>query len=384
MDWPTQPIGELCDLINGRAFKPSDWGNEGLQIVRIQNLNDSNKPYNFYSGSYADRHFIDDGEILLSWSGTPGTSFGCFRWLRGPGVLNQHIFKVTVDTSLMDGDFFIYAVNSRLDEMIRQSHGGVGLRHITKSKLNAIELPVPKLDEQCRIVSRIKECMERGDEIEKLRDEAMSERDFLLTSQVEALLSNVDGVPVELSDVCQISSRLINPKETQYQDWLYVGGGNIESKTGMLVDLKTAAEEGLKSDKFKFDASVVLYNKIRPYLVKVARPDFSGLCSADMYPLVPDLERLHRGYLFFLLMSRHFTNYAIAGSNRAGMPKVNRKHLFAYEFELPSMEVQESIAQVLDSAMFTIEKLRTDMVEGHDEMIALRESILRKAFAGEL
>ena len=37
--WSTKPIGELCDLINGRAFKPSDWGTEGLPIVRIQNLN---------------------------------------------------------------------------------------------------------------------------------------------------------------------------------------------------------------------------------------------------------------------------------------------------------------------------------------------------------
>ena len=52
--WSTKPIGELCDLINGRAFKPSDWGTEGLPIVRIQNLNDHNKPFNNYSGTYSD------------------------------------------------------------------------------------------------------------------------------------------------------------------------------------------------------------------------------------------------------------------------------------------------------------------------------------------
>ena len=180
--WPQKPIGELCDLINGRAFKPSEWETKGLPIVRIQNLNDQSKPFNRFNGSYADKHFIDNGAILLSWSGTPGTSFGCFRWMRGPGILNQHIFKVIPKDTIIDGDYFIHAVNSRLDEMIRQAHGGVGLRHITKSKLEAIHLPVPKLEEQRRIVARIKECMERVEEIEGLRVDTILEAEASLPS----------------------------------------------------------------------------------------------------------------------------------------------------------------------------------------------------------
>ena len=67
--YPTKPIGELCKLINGRAFKPSEWENKGLPIVRIQNLNDLSKPFNRFDGKYSDNHFIDNGAILLSWSG---------------------------------------------------------------------------------------------------------------------------------------------------------------------------------------------------------------------------------------------------------------------------------------------------------------------------
>ena len=37
--WVETTIGDLCELINGRAFKPEDWGDKGLPIVRIQNLN---------------------------------------------------------------------------------------------------------------------------------------------------------------------------------------------------------------------------------------------------------------------------------------------------------------------------------------------------------
>ena len=78
----TIAVGRVCQLINGRAFKPSDWGTTGLPIIRIQNLNDGSKAFNFYEGRYDEKHFVQAGDVLLSWSGTPGTSFGCFLWDR--------------------------------------------------------------------------------------------------------------------------------------------------------------------------------------------------------------------------------------------------------------------------------------------------------------
>lgn len=382
--WQTSPLGDLCDLINGRAFKPSEWGKTGLPIVRIQNLNDPTKPFNYYHGNYKETHFIKDGDILLSWSGTPGTSFGCFRWMRGPAILNQHIFKVTVNEDVIDSDFFIYAVDRKLDEMISQAHGAVGLRHITKKKLEAIHLPVPPLTEQRRIVARIKECMQRVGEIEKLRNESLLERDSLLESLIESEFDQLNGQTISLHDVCEIKSSLIDPRKKRYSDLLHVGGSNIVSKKGRLINLKTAREEQLKSGKFLFNDSMVLYNKIRPYLVKVARPNFSGLCSADMYPLSPKPKIMSRDFLFYMLFSRRFTQYAMAGSNRAGIPKINKKYLFAYEFKLPSIEDQERITHALDLAFAAIEELQYNMSVTEREVTFFRDVILRKAFSGEL
>src|SRR5579871_4162261 len=97
--WKKAALGDICRLINGRAFKPADWAQAGTPIIRIQNLNDRSKPFNYYAGSYDARHHVKTGDVLLSWSGTPGTSFGCFIWDREPGVLNQHIFRVEVDSA---------------------------------------------------------------------------------------------------------------------------------------------------------------------------------------------------------------------------------------------------------------------------------------------
>lgn len=163
------PFGSICKLQNGRAFKPMEWSDSGTPIVRIQNLNDENKPFN-YCDFEVDRKFhIDTGDLLFSWSGTPGTSFGAFFWNRGKAFLNQHIFRVDIDESVTDKSYLRYAINSKLDQIIHQSHGGVGLKHITKGKLEAIEFPHPPLPEQKRIAT----ILDKADQLRQKRQQAI-------------------------------------------------------------------------------------------------------------------------------------------------------------------------------------------------------------------
>jgi type I restriction enzyme S subunit len=163
-------------------------------------------------------------------------------------------------------------------------------------------------------------------------------------------------------------------------DTPHVGGANIESKTGQLIELKTAREEGLISPKFAFDETAVLYSKIRPYLMKVARPDFRGLCSADIYPLSVKTGLISRDYLFHLLLSPEFTDYATAGSARAGMPKVNREHLFAFRVCLPPPPEQLRIVGILDEAFDGIATAKANAEKNLQNARALFESHLQAVF----
>ena len=162
--WMEAEIGELCDLKNGRAFKPRDWTDYGKKIVRIQNLNNPEAQYNHFDGDVRDRFIIQTDDLLFAWSGTPGTSFGAHIWRGGEAVLNQHIFRVDFDRSLLDLKFFKFAINETLDELIAKAHGGVGLRHVTKSKFEETPIPVPPFHEQRRIVEKIEAMF---DEIDK-------------------------------------------------------------------------------------------------------------------------------------------------------------------------------------------------------------------------
>ena len=82
--WRWVRIGDQLTLLNGMVFKPTDWRASGIPIVRIQNLNNSDARFNYCDVSAArENALINNGSFLISWSGTPGTSFGAFIWNRG-------------------------------------------------------------------------------------------------------------------------------------------------------------------------------------------------------------------------------------------------------------------------------------------------------------
>ena len=153
---PTLKVKELCKLINGRAFKPSEWEDSGMPIIRIQNLNDESKSFNFTTKQFDPKYLVKKDDVLFSWSGTPGTSFGCFKWNRESGWLNQHIFKVELNNKLIKSDFFITQMNLKISELIFQAHGGVGLQHVTKGMVDNLELLIPSIELQLLYAEKLK------------------------------------------------------------------------------------------------------------------------------------------------------------------------------------------------------------------------------------
>lgn len=239
---------------------------------------------------------------------------------------------------------------------------------------------IPRISEQKRIVERLDAAFAHIDELKANAEKQLTEARALFHKCFAKAMEPKQGwEEKKLGDVCEIKSLLVDPTEEQYKKLLHVGGANIVSLTGELVDLKTAEDEQLTSGKFTFDENDVLYNKIRPYLIKVSRPEFSGLCSADMYPLTPK-GSITKGYLYYILISKDFTEYAILNSGRAGMPKVNRQALFAYKCSIPPIKEQQRIVARLDSLSENIRKYEEIQRKVISECDALKQALLRKVF----
>jgi type I restriction enzyme S subunit len=142
-------LAELCRFENGSPFRPEEWSQHGLPIIRIQNLN-GGKDFNFFDGDVERHIMVNYGDLLFSWSGNRGTSFGPFRWHGSPGVLNQHIFKLHLSSNV-DGAWLFQALRHLTPRIEQDAHGASGLVHIKKSELEKYQLCTPPLAEQRRI-----------------------------------------------------------------------------------------------------------------------------------------------------------------------------------------------------------------------------------------
>ena len=152
LGWRWAKLGEVARYINGRAFKPSDWTTTGLPIVRIQNLTNPSAHYNRFQGYVEPKYLIDNDDLLVAWS----ASLGVHRWDGGPAILNQHIFKVDEDESLVTRAFLHYALKTVMSALKVQSHGAT-MQHVTKPRFEATQFPLPPIDEQRRIVRELDE-----------------------------------------------------------------------------------------------------------------------------------------------------------------------------------------------------------------------------------
>lgn len=177
-DWKTVTLGSICNLVNGKAFKTSDWSTSGVPIIRIQNLNGEDKPFNYWAGSFENQVLVKTGDLLLAWSGTPGTSFGAHIWYGPDSVLNQHIFRCDIDNKRITPEWAKFAVNIQLNQLIQLSHGGVGLKHVTRKVVDDLEIPLPPLEEQ----KRIADILDRAEALQAKRRAALAQIDELIRS----------------------------------------------------------------------------------------------------------------------------------------------------------------------------------------------------------
>ena len=141
-------LGDVATYINGYAFKPEDWGNVGLPIIRIQDLTGNSYQTNRYAGEYNKKYEVNAGDILISWS----ASLGVYIWDNERALLNQHIFKVIFDKGPINKNFFVYQVKRILGKASNEVHGAT-MKHLTKPVFDALPFYLPSMDEQIHIAS---------------------------------------------------------------------------------------------------------------------------------------------------------------------------------------------------------------------------------------
>lgn len=153
---------------------------------------------------------------------------------------------------------------------------------------------------------------------------------------------------VRLGDVCQQARECVKPGERP--ELRYIGLETIESGSGMFVqgELSKTPDTPM-ANSFRFGSEHVLYGKLRPYLNKVALPDFEGKCSTEIIPLLPSAD-IERAYLGYFLRSGHVVELISARTAGARMPRADMDFVFSLPIPLPPLPEQRCIVDLLSRA----------------------------------
>lgn len=166
---------------------------------------------------------------------------------------------------------------------------------------------------------------------------------------------------VRLGEVCQQCRESI--KSGERGDLSYVGLESIESNSGQFVKgALSKTPETPQANSFRFGPEHILYGKLRPYLNKVALPDFEGKCSTEIIPLLPSAEA-DRAYLAFFLRSQQVVDQISARTAGARMPRADMDFVLSLPVPLPPLPEQHRIVDLLSRA----ERHRPPAPRGREE-----------------
>jgi type I restriction enzyme S subunit len=149
---------------------------------------------------------------------------------------------------------------------------------------------------------------------------------------------------VKLGDAAEIIKDTYQPSINDELD--YIGLEHIEQQSLRLNSIGKSSS--VTSGKFKFQEGDILFGKLRPYFRKVVIPDFSGVCSTDIW-VVRARKEYDQKFLFYLLASEPFIEIASSGSTGTRMPRADWTLLKTTEWIFPDLPTQSRIASILSA-----------------------------------
>jgi type I restriction enzyme S subunit len=367
-------LGDVATYINGYAFKPEDRGEEGLQIIRIQDLTGNSYDLGFYNGKYPKKIEINDGDVLISWS----ASLGVYVWNGGKALLNQHIFKVKFDKVDIDKSYFVYAVRYKLNDMGKKTHGAT-MKHIVKRDFDATEIPYPPLKKQIEIAINLDKVLmvikERKREL-KLLDELIKARFVEMFGDPR---SNPFGFEKKrLKDTCKVitgntPSRAIEEYYGDYIEWIKTD--NIVS--GILNP--TQATESLSEKGMNVGRTVekdsILMACIAGSIASIGRvciTDRTVAFNQQINAVVPEQYNI----LFLYVLFQMSKDYLVEDINMALKGILSKSKLEEKEFIIPPMDLQEQFSDFVHQ----VNKSKVAVQKALDETQILFDSLMQKYF----
>ncbi|MGR6862856.1 restriction endonuclease subunit S [Aliivibrio salmonicida] len=375
MSFENVKLSEVCEVIAGQSPPSSSYNNCGIGLPFFQGKTDFGQLNpNIRMWCTEPKKVSQPCDILMS--------------VRAPvGPTNINNVKACIGRGLsaircserIELNFLLHFL--RFNERVIADKGtGSTFKAITQKELKALDIPLPQLEEQ----KKIAEILDAADSLRQKDKQLVEHYDRLSQSLFLDMFGNIESNPKqwkikEFDHFAIIDTNMTSDFE-KYSELPHIGVANIQKNTGELIDYKLVKDENLKSGKYLFTSEHIIYSKIRPNLNKVATPSFSGLASADSYPILPNSGKMTKAFLTYILRSKYFLDFISKHSNRTNIPKANKAQLKQFSCICPPLPLQRDFSEKIDGIYKQKALTQQALLKSED----LFNSLLQQAFKGKL
>lgn len=382
--WVISALGEVCKLRNGYAFKSDLYTKIGVPVIRISDIGDGKVNTTScvrveIKDTYLD-YKVGKGDILVAMSGATTGKFGIYK-SDELAFQNQRVgrFEVLIK-DILDNDYLFYLLFRLKQRILDDAYGGAQ-PNISSGKIEEMEIPLPPLAEQHRIVAKIEELfseLDKGIETLKTAQQQLKVyRQAVLKYAFEGKLTNPDvkegelpegWVEKTLSEVCDMKAGFFvkaeTISETKSEGKYPCYGGN-----GLRGFVESFTHQGVFPIVGRQGA---LCGNV--HLVE-------GTFHATEHAVVVTVKNsVNVKWLYHKLRNMKLNNY----STGTAQPGLSVNKLLPLKLHVPLIAEQIKMVSEIESRISVCDKIEESIEQGLQQAEALRQSILKKAFEGKL
>ncbi|MBB1452486.1 restriction endonuclease subunit S [Pseudoalteromonas sp. SG43-1] len=401
--WVQDELSSICSVISGNAFKSKDFVGSGAPVVKISNVqsgyylikNQEYLPFSYLEDTSSS--FLVKSEDLLMALTRPITN-GKLKICHYPkgsenGLLNQRVcnlkFNAEMDKKYCEyyllTDIFMKLVESNLSETLQPN--------LSPKTLSTLPFIVSPLSEQKRIVEKLDSLLAQVDTIQQRLNNLP---DIIKRFRQSVLAAAVSG---KLTEQWRVDREKENLKMTKIVDLVTFKQGTQVPSPNQIDEAKIGYEKFLRiinftqrSEDFKFVPVATSNRRIEKKDVVMVRygatagyvgTGQSGVLANNLFVMIPK-EQLSNEYLFIFLKSPVFQSEISRKVKGGAMPAISFKLFNDIDIQLPSISEQTEIVRLVEQYFALADTLEKNLANAKQRVDNLTQSILAKAFRGEL
>ena len=371
-------LGDVATYINGYAFKPTDWSNEGIPIIRIQDLTGNSYQANRYNGKYDPKYEVNYGDVLISWS----ASLGVYVWTGETAVLNQHIFKVQFDKADVDKDFFVNQVECILNNASSEAHGAT-MKHLTKPVFDALPFYLPNIEEQKIIANELN----KVSKLISLRKQQLSKLDELVKSRFIEMFGNSEN-KLPIGEMCNVTGGYSFKSGDISNDGaikiLQIGNVYLDNVSWETTNyLPEGYDE--KYSKFMLNEGDIVVALTRPIIQSLGNVKACIVKSSDLPCLLnqrvgrivaKNEKTVFLEFIYGCLMTDDFTRYVESCSIGCSQPNISTKDIENYLIPSATYEEQKAYVEFKKQT----DKSKSEIQKSLEKLETLKKALMQKYF----